>query len=119
MDEFGDVIFEDDLMSEMQELIFKTAVEKGWWEGEPNIPEKLMLIVSEASEALEDYRNGKDLTETTYTNGKPEGFPTELSDIVIRVLDLAGYLGIDMASAIAEKHNFNITRSYKHGGKIC
>lgn len=46
-----------------------------------------------------------------------EGVPSELADIVIRVLDLAEYYGIDMGEAIAQKHAYNLTRPYKHGGK--
>lgn len=103
----------------MQMEVHQTAKEHGWWELEPNVPEKLMLIVSELAEALEDYRNGKDLLEVTNTpEGKPEGFPTELADAVIRIMDLCGYLGMDLAQAIADKHNYNITRSYRHGGKL-
>jgi NTP pyrophosphatase (non-canonical NTP hydrolase) len=45
------------------------------------------------------------------------GFPSELADIVIRVADLAGALGIDLAEAIRIKLAFNRTRTHRHGGK--
>lgn len=126
VDEFGGQLFSDDLMSDMQEYIYKTAEDHGWWEGEPNIPEKLALIHSEISEALEEYRKGIPLDKvyayepgTVFVPGdKPEGFGVELADAVIRILDLCGYLQIDMAELIALKHNYNLTRSYRHGGKI-
>jgi hypothetical protein len=35
---------------------FETAKSKGFWEGHRAFGELLMLVVSEASEALEDYR---------------------------------------------------------------
>jgi NTP pyrophosphatase (non-canonical NTP hydrolase) len=94
---------------------------KGWYDpdvGTPNIPEKLALVHSEVSEALEDYRNG---IMTTYKdeNGKPHGFATELADVMIRLADLAGYLNIDLETEIAEKMAFNATRSHRHGGKRC
>lgn len=81
------------------------------------IPEKLALIHSEVSEALEDYRDGAMVT-TVDTKGKPVGFPSELADIVIRICNLSGALGIDLDEEIAQKMRYNATRSRKHG-KIC
>jgi len=45
--------------------------------------------------------------------------PSELADIVIRVYDLAGALGIDLDAAIEVKHQYNVGRPYRHGGKRC
>lgn len=52
-------------INEMSRRAHKTAADKGWHEGVFNIPESLMLIVSEVSEALEDYRNSKQFEEET------------------------------------------------------
>lgn len=52
-------------------------------------------------------------------NGKPEGIPTELADVIIRVLDYCGYAGIDIDAAISQKHEYNKSRPYRHGGKKC
>lgn len=81
------------------------------------IPEKLALIHSEVSEALEDYRDGAMVT-TVDEKGKPVGFPSELADIVIRVCDLAGALEIDLDAEIARKMRHNAGRPRKHG-KVC
>jgi NTP pyrophosphatase (non-canonical NTP hydrolase) len=84
-----------------------------------SVPEKIALIHSEASEALEDYRDKKMHTEPNREkNGKPEGFPSELADIVIRCFDLAGALKIDLGDEIRMKMRFNASREPKHG-KVC
>jgi NTP pyrophosphatase (non-canonical NTP hydrolase) len=49
---------------------------------------------------------------------KPIGLPSELADIIIRVLDLAASLDIDMDKAVIEKMQHNATRSARHGGKL-
>jgi NTP pyrophosphatase (non-canonical NTP hydrolase) len=41
----------------------------------------------------------------------------ELADIIIRAMDTAVTLGIDIGEAIAGKDAYNQTRPYKHGGK--
>lgn len=97
-----------------------------------NIPEKLMLIVSEASEALEVYRK-KDLDPTAcyrideqgvyhiYEDGdptvKPEGVGSELADLIIRVLDLSLRAKIPIVAEVRRKMRFNRTRPFRHGGK--
>lgn len=92
------------------------ALRKGWWDTAPSVPEKLALVHSEVSEALEAYRDGAMHTTVTET-GKPEGFATELADVVIRIADLCGHLGIDLESAVEQKAAYNETRPYRHGGK--
>ena len=80
-----------------------------------------MLIVSEVSEAAEEYRNGRAYTETWYSEAKPdkpEGIPSEMADVVIRVLDACEYYGIDLEQAIKEKMAYNRTRPHRHGGKL-
>lgn len=107
----------------MEDMILRahqTSKDKGWWEGvdDPSkeIPAKLMLMVSELAEALEEYRNGN-MSTYYQDSGKPEGFDIELADCVIRIFDLCGALGIDLEEAIHIKSAYNSTRPHRHGGK--
>jgi len=42
----------------------------------------------------------------------------ELADIIIRALDTAAAMGLRIGDAIKAKHEYNLTRSHKHGGKL-
>lgn len=77
---------------------------------------KLALVHSEVSEALEAVRDGK---FTAYTkDGKPEGMVVELADTMIRIMHLAGLLGLDLEDAVEMKMAANQKRPYRHGGKL-
>lgn len=107
-------------IKELAKEVHENAKAHGWWDGEErSFGELIALCHSELSEALEEYRNGHNPNETYYTGieMKMEGVPSELADVVIRVFDMAEHYGIDIESAILEKHEFNKTRPYKHGGK--
>lgn len=47
-----------------------------------------------------------------------ESIPAELADVVIRLMDMCDHYGIDLAAAVVEKHEFNKSRPYRHGGKV-
>lgn len=128
---------------ELVDESFATANAHGWWPtgDTPNIPEKIALMHSELSEALEEVRSGRDPAvmyaepdygassykeslarsqrEPAHGLPKPEGFPSELADVVIRIADLCGYYGIDLEAALAAKMAYNKTRPFRHGGKTC
>jgi NTP pyrophosphatase (non-canonical NTP hydrolase) len=42
----------------------------------------------------------------------------EMADIIIRVLDTAGFFGLDIGEAIRKKLEYNRTRPQRHGGKL-
>lgn len=91
------------------------AKEKGWWEEDRGFAEVVALAHSELSEALEEYRDGKGLLY--YNEDKPEGIAIEMADVIIRILDWAEHVGVDIEEMIRLKFNYNATRPYKHGGK--
>lgn len=104
--------------------IHRTAIQKGWWAGEGrDVGTVLCLIHSEVSEALEEWRNGYGFTEIRWEptgagRTKPEGFPIEMADVIIRVLDACARWHIDIDDAVSVKMAYNETRPFRHGGKI-
>lgn len=74
--------------------------------GKSLVAEKLCLIHSEISEAMEGAR--KDLADDKLPARKM--IEVELADAVIRIADLAGALGLDLGGAIADKMAFNAVR---------
>lgn len=92
---------------------------KGWYDKPIEPAELLCLIHSEVSEVLEEIRKGYPLHKIyrRIPDDKPEGVPVELADVVLRVMDMAGYYGINLEKAMEEKHKYNQSRPYRHGGK--
>jgi NTP pyrophosphatase (non-canonical NTP hydrolase) len=106
-------------INELIERAHAQANAKGFWDQERNIGELLMLIVSECGEALEAHRSGvktkPDLElfdrmvnpcvpedghwQTTFEEMVKDSFADELADIVIRIADLMGGLGMEPDNA--------------------
>jgi NTP pyrophosphatase (non-canonical NTP hydrolase) len=71
-----------------------------------NIPEMLMLMVSEIAEAMEGHR--KNLMDEKLPHRR--ALEVELADLLIRVFDFAGGIGLDLGGALIEKQAFNRAR---------
>jgi len=127
----------------MEKLIEKAhgvAKEKGFWDEERNVPEMLMLVVSELSEALEALRKGhyaepfatavlaedlnnwddslKDAWKNGFEKAVKSSFEDEIADVAIRLFDLCGGLNISLEKHIEMKMKYNSLRPYKHGKKF-
>lgn len=115
-----------DMLYELQEEIHKGNVSAGWWTdltaeqnsnlvehvrqgtrmGKAIVAEKLCLVHSEVSEAMEGAR--KNLMDDKLPHRKM--IEVELADAVIRILDLGGALGLNIGAAIQEKRQYNAVR---------
>jgi NTP pyrophosphatase (non-canonical NTP hydrolase) len=116
-----------DTLRELQNDIHQSNIKAGWWTdltaipeqadlvrharrssrlGKAIVAEKLCLIHSEVSEAMEGAR--KNLKDAKLPHRKM--IEVELADAVIRIFDLAGALDLDLAGAIKEKREFNAVR---------
>lgn len=101
---------------ELQRSCHDASLKAGWWNDlttgqrlieRPHIVgEKLALVHSEISEAMEGHR--KNLNDDKLPH-RPM-VEVELADAIIRICDLAGALNLDLAGAIAEKMEFNAIR---------
>lgn len=101
--------------------------------GDASVGDRLMLIVSEVAEALEEFRSGRPLdliyyedehgARREYSDGtpdakKPEGFAVELADVLIRIFDATGKYRLPLERALRIKLAYNRTRKHRHGGKV-
>ena len=118
-------------LNEICDTAHDYAKRQGFYE-QMSLGEKLMLIVSEVSEAMEAMRTRQILGRhgvepyiiKRLLEVPPErvdfekfkgSFAEELADIIIRVCDLAGYYKIDLDWFVRAKMAYNETRPYKHG----
>lgn len=97
-----------------QFLAHKTASDAGWYKNpetgeniERNFGEVVALMHSELSEALEADRKGLMDDKLPHRDGRE----VEFADCIIRILDTAEVLGLDIAGAMIEKNRYNQERA--------
>lgn len=102
-------------INRMVRAVHGENVAAGWWsdlhtgeslKGKRNVGELLCLVHSEISEAMEGHRKGLQDDKLPH---RPM-IEVELADAVIRILDIAGGLDLDLGGAIAEKLEYNRRR---------
>lgn len=105
----------------LQRIAHRNSSKAGWWKkkdgttdllSDPEmapyvIATKILLAVSELCEAMEGDRC--DLMDDKLTHRR--AIEVELGDLILRALDLAGKLKLDVAGAIIEKMIYNLERA--------
>lgn len=106
------------ILNDLRDKAYNNARTKGFYDaGVPDVAAYCANLHGEVSELWEAHRRNV-LNQPCDKNAELTCLEEELADIVIRVLDMAGALGVDLDGAVAEKMRYNATRGYRHGGKV-
>lgn len=118
-------------LNDMMDEVHKNNVDHGWFDADRSIGDDIALLHTEVSEAYEETRSHgitpyvldpetrtkHKITTRKYGDLKPLGFPSELADILIRLLDTAKRYDVDLMFEYEAKMAYNRNRPYRHGGK--
>ncbi len=76
-------------LADLAETIYAANAAKGFWDNNPSLGARKALIISELSEAVEAFRSGE-FDPFAKDGAKPVGELSELVDVFIRAMDVAG-----------------------------
>lgn len=85
-------------MDQLAAAIHESNIAAGWWDGDPCLQTKLMLVVTEIAEATEGER--KDLMDDHLPHRKMG--EVELADALIRLLDFGARLGLRYTTILVD-----------------
>ena len=113
---------------EITNIVYKVAADHGWHSQDGDTAEVINRycnnLHNEVSELHEAWREGRLLSPCDKADKMEElgleplnCLEEELADIVIRALDNAKALGVDIVPAIYIKNEYNKSRKFRHGGK--
>lgn len=133
--------------AKLQSLMYDIAYSKGWHNPSKSFGEQILMAHSELSEVVEAFRTtDTDIVDIGIINigetkvnpendivgldgelsralehipndVKPEGVTVEIADCIIRLMDTAEFLCVDLIMSLLIKARFNLTRPERHGGK--
>ncbi len=108
------------ILNSLALTINATAREHGFYDKQETLEEYMNRACAnlhdEVSELHEAFRNNK-LYALSEKGMNMTYLEEELADIIIRALDTAYYLNVDIHTSVLSKMEYNKTRPYKHGNK--
>lgn len=127
-------------LNELAKIFHQFQIDAGFTDS--NITQRLMLVVSEVSEAFEAYRKNRyaniEEFDTVIRKSNPnarleavrnqtyklnfeehvkDSLQDEIADAIIRLLAFCGENNIDIEKHVALKYKYNQLRGFKYGGK--
>lgn len=117
-------------LNDLAKEVHQVNKDKGFWDKERNVGEMLMLVTSELGEAMEAHRKGKFANWEAYKTALDkmnapdnfkkhikDSFEDEIADAILRLLDMAAGLNIDLDKQVQAKLEYNRSRERFHGKK--
>lgn len=115
-------------ISEAFECLRDSAYEKHTWQSFTiekggvkftNLTRQQLAVLLDIDVEVEDWwEQLEDAINELGLVAKPEGFPYEVADLLIRIFDTCEEYGIDIEPFIDRKMAYNETRELRHGGKL-